>query len=262
MKVALEGKRALVTGAAQGIGEAIAKTLAANGARVAFTDVNGELAKQTASKVDGAIAVTMDITKKESIDHGVADVVKQLGGIDILINNAGVNTAKHRVNIDKFPLEEWQRIVDVDLTGTYLVTQAVSNVMIGQGTGGRIVNIASSLGIVPVRLQCAFIAAKGGLVHMTKGTAIELGPQNILVNCVAPGSTLTEGTKGLYYGENASERERADRLLSHVPLGRPGSCDEMAHAVLFFCAPESGYITGQILAVDGGWTAGGFFRDF
>lgn len=262
MKVALEGKRALVTGAAQGIGEAIARTLAANGARVAFTDVNGELAKRTASEVDGAIAVTMDITKKESIDYGVAEVVKEFGGIDILINNAGVNTAKHRVNIDKFPLEEWQRIVDVDLTGTYLVTQAVSNVMIGQGAGGRIVNIASSLGIVPVRLQCAFIAAKGGLVHMTKGTAIELGPHNILVNCVAPGSTLTEGTKGLYYGENASERERADRLLSHVPLGRPGSCDEMAHAVLFFCAPESGYITGQILAVDGGWTAGGFFRDF
>ena len=262
MKVALEGKRALVTGAAQGIGEAIARTLAANGARVAFTDVNGELAKRTASEVDGAMAVTMDITKKDSIDHGVADVVKQFGGIDILINNAGVNTAKHRVNIDKFPLEEWQRIVDVDLTGTYLVTQAVSNVMINQGAGGRIVNIASSLGIVPVRLQCAFIAAKGGLVHMTKGTAIELGPHNILVICVAPGSTLTEGTKGLYYGENASERERADRLLSHVPLGRPGSCDEMAHAVLFFCAPESGYITGQILAVDGGWTAGGFFRDF
>jgi NAD(P)-dependent dehydrogenase (short-subunit alcohol dehydrogenase family) len=262
MKVALAGKRALVTGAAQGIGQAIANTLAANGARVAYADINGEQAKRTAAEVDGAIAVTVDITKKDSIDRAVDEVVRQLDGIDILINNAGVNTAKHRVNIDKFPLEEWQRIVDVDLTGTYLVTQAVANVMISQGAGGRIVNIASSLGIVPVRLQCAFIAAKGGLIHLTKGTAIELGPHNILVNCVAPGSTLTEGTKGLYYGENASERERAERLLSHVPLGRPGTCEEMAHAVLFFCAPESGYITGQIMAVDGGWTAGGFFRDF
>jgi 3-oxoacyl-[acyl-carrier protein] reductase len=261
MKVALEGKRALVTGAAQGIGQAIANTLAANGARVAYTDVNGDHVKQTAAGVKDAIAVPMDITKKEHVAAAVDEVVRQFGGIDILVNNAGVNTAKHRVNIDKFPLEEWQRIIDVDLTGTYLVTQAVANVMIPQG-GGRIVNIASSLGIVPVRLQCAFIAAKGGLVHMTKGSAIELGPHNILVNCVAPGSTLTEGTKGLYYGENASERERAERLLSHVPLGRPGTCDEMAHAVLFFCAPESGYITGQILAVDGGWTAGGFFRDF
>jgi 3-oxoacyl-[acyl-carrier protein] reductase len=261
MKVALEGKRALVTGAAQGIGQAIANMLAANGARVAYTDVNSDQVKQTAAGVKDAIAVPMDITKKEHVAAAVDEVVRQFGGIDILVNNAGVNTAKHRVNIDKFPLEEWQRIVDVDLTGTYLVTQAVANVMIPQG-GGRIVNIASSLGIVPVRLQCAFIAAKGGLIHMTKGSAIELGPHNILVNCVAPGSTLTEGTKGLYYGENASERERAERLLSHVPLGRPGTCDEMAHAVLFFCAPESGYITGQILAVDGGWTAGGFFRDF
>jgi NAD(P)-dependent dehydrogenase (short-subunit alcohol dehydrogenase family) len=262
MKVALEGKRAVVTGAAQGIGKAIADTLAANGARVAYTDVNGDQVKQTASGVKDAIAATINITKKESIDAGLKEIVDQFGGVDILINNAGVNTAKHRVNIDKFPLEEWQRIVDVDLTGTYLMTQAVANQMIAQGGGGRIVNIASSLGIVPVRLQCAFIAAKGGLVHMTKGTAIELGPHNILVNCVAPGSTLTEGTKGLYYGENASERERAERLLSHVPLGRPGTCEEMAHAVLFFCAPESGYITGQIMAVDGGWTAGGFFRDF
>ncbi|MCC6491553.1 MAG: SDR family oxidoreductase [Pirellulales bacterium] len=262
MKVALEGKRALVTGAAQGIGEAIAHALAANGARVAYADINGELAQQTAAKVEGAMAVTMDITKKDSVDRGVGAVVEELGGIDILVNNAGVNTAKHRVNIDKFPLEEWQRIVDVDLTGTYLATQAVAKAMIAHGAGGRIVNIASSLGIVPVRLQCAFIAAKGGLVHLTKGTAIELAPHNILVNCVAPGSTLTAGTKGLYYGENASERERAERLLSHVPLGRPGTCEETAHAVLFFCAPESGYITGQILAVDGGWTAGGFFRDF
>jgi 3-oxoacyl-[acyl-carrier protein] reductase len=261
MKVALEGKRALVTGAAQGIGQAIANMLAANGARVAYTDINGDQVKQTAAGVKDAIAVPMDITKKEHVAAAVDEVDRQFGGIDILVNNAGVNTAKHRVNIDEFPLEEWQRIVDVDLTGTYLVTQAVANVMIPQG-GGRIVNIASSLGIVPVRLQCAFIAAKGGLIHMTKGSAIELGPHNILVNCVAPGSTLTEGTKGLYYGENASERERAERLLSHVPLGRPGTCDEMAHAVLFFCAPESGYITGQILAVDGGWTAGGFFRDF
>jgi NAD(P)-dependent dehydrogenase (short-subunit alcohol dehydrogenase family) len=261
MKVNLEGKRALVTGAAQGIGKAIADTLAANGARVAYTDVNGDLAKESAEDVEGAIAVSLDITKQDRVRAGVDEVVRQLGGIDILINNAGVNTAKHRVNVDQFPLEEWQRIVDVDLTGTYLMTQAVAKVMIQRG-GGRIVNIASALGVVPVRLQCAFIAAKGGLVHWTKGTALELAPHNILVNCVAPGSTLTEGTKSLFYGEGASERDRAQRLLSHIPLNRPGTCEEMAHAVLFFVAPESGYITGQILSVDGGWTAGGFFRDF
>jgi 3-oxoacyl-[acyl-carrier protein] reductase len=100
------------------------------------------------------------------------------------------------------------------------------------------------------------------VVHLTRTLAIELGEHGILVNCVAPGSTLTEGTKQLFYSENAAEKDRAKRVLSHIPLGRAGTVEEMAHAVLFFAAPESGYITGQTLSVDGGWSAGGFFRDF
>ena len=127
---------------------------------------------------------------------------------------------------------------------------------------GRIINIASVLGVIPARLQCAFTSAKAGVVHLTRTMAIELGEHGILVNCVAPGSTLTEGTKQLFYSENAAEKDRAKRVLSHIPLGRAGTVEEMAHAVLFFAAPESGYITGQTLCVDGGWSAGGFFRDF
>lgn len=261
MKVDLSGKVALVTGAARGIGQAIAGTLAANGARVVYADVDGPAVRESAVASPGSLAIEMDISNESQVDAAIAEVVAKMGRIDILVNNAGVNTAKHRVNIDKFPLEEWQRIVNIDLTGTYLVSKAVSRVMIEQG-GGRIVNIASVLGVVPARLQCAFIAAKGGLIQMTRAMAIELAPQGILVNCVAPGSTLTEGTKGLYYGESAAEKDRAQRLLSHVPLGRAGTVEEMAHTVLFFVAPESGYITGQILCVDGGWTAGGFLRDF
>ena len=117
---------------------------------------------------------------------------------------------------------------------------------------------------LPARLQCAFTAAKAGVVHLTRTMAIELGEHGILVNCVAPGSTLTEGTKQLFYGERRSmQKDRVNRrLLNHIPLGRAGTVEDMAHAVLFFVAPESGYITGQTLCVDGGWTAGGFFRDF
>jgi NAD(P)-dependent dehydrogenase (short-subunit alcohol dehydrogenase family) len=261
LRVDLEGKFALVTGAARGIGEAIANTLAANGARVAYADIDFDTAKKTAAKVLGSLPVAIDISSESGVESAMAEVMKQFGRVDILVNNAGVNTAKYRVNIDQFPLEEWERIVKIDLTGTYLVSRAASRIMMQQREG-RIVNISSVLGVIPARLQCAFTSAKAGVVHLTRTLAIELGEYGILVNCVAPGSTLTEGTKQLFYSSNAAEKDRATRLLSHVPLGRAGTVQEMANAVLFFAAPDSSYITGQTLCVDGGWSAGGFFRDF
>jgi 3-oxoacyl-[acyl-carrier protein] reductase len=261
MKVDLNRKFALVTGAARGIGRAIADTLTANGARVAYADIDFTSAKEAAAKSPGALAVEMDIGNESLVNSAMDEVLKQFGRLDILVNNAGVNTLKHRVNIDQFPLEEWERIVKIDLTGTYLVSKAAVQVMLKHGSG-RIINISSVLGVIPARLQCAFTAAKAGVVHLTRTLAIELGEHGILVNCVAPGSTLTEGTKQLFYSENAIQKDRVKALLSHVPLGRAGTVEEMAHAVLFFAAPESSYITGQVLCVDGGWSAGGFFRDF
>jgi NAD(P)-dependent dehydrogenase (short-subunit alcohol dehydrogenase family) len=261
MKVDLAGKFALVTGAARGIGRSIADTLAANGATVAYADIDFATVKHSAAAASGSLAVEIDISNEQSVESALAKVLQQFGRLDILVNNAGVNTAKHRVNIDEFPLEEWDRIVKIDLTGTFLVSRSAARIMLKQKEG-RIVNIASVLGVIPARLQCAFTSAKAGVVHLTRTMAIELGEHGILVNCVAPGSTLTEGTKQLFYSENASEKDRAKRVLSHIPLGRAGTVEEMAHAVLFFAAPESGYITGQTLCVDGGWSAGGFFRDF
>src|ERR1039458_8121972 len=260
MKVDLEGKFALVTGAARGIGKSIADTLSANGARVGYADIDPTV-KEAAANSPSAFAVEMDISNEARVESAMAEVLKEFGRLDIMVNNAGVNTAKHRVNIDQFPLEEWERIVKIDLTGTYLVSKAAVRTMIKQ-RAGRIINISSVLGVIPARLQCAFTAAKAGVVHLTRTMAIELGEFGILVNCVAPGSTLTEGTKQLFYSETASEKDRVKRVLSHIPLGRAGTVEEMAHAVLFFTAPESGYITGQTLCVDGGWSAGGFFRDF
>src|SRR6266436_608207 len=261
MRIDLTGKVALVTGAARGIGLGIADLLVANGAQVVYADLDFETAKVAASKSASGAALAMDVSNEAQVEAGIAQVLKQHGRLDILVNNAGINTLKHRVNVDQFPLEEWQRILNVDLTGLFLVSRAASRVMIERNSG-RIVNISSVLGVVPARLQCAFTTAKAGVIQFTRTIAIELAPSNILVNCVAPGSTLTEGTKQLFYSSDALFQDRAKRLLDHVPLNRPGTVREIAHAVLFFAAPESSYITGQTLCVDGGWTAGGFFRDF
>ena len=177
-----------------------------------------------------------------------------------MVNNAGINSLVHRVTIDEYPRSEWDRILAVDLTGLYEVSKAAARVMRAQG-GGRIINIASIAGLVPLRLQCAFVAAKAGVVNLTRAMALELGPHGILVNGIAPGSTLTEGTRRLFYGEDGTFREHVQRMLDHVPLGRPGTTDEIAVAALFLADPENSYMNGHILVVDGGWTAG-YARDF
>jgi len=263
MKVDLDDKVALVTGAARGIGKTIADTLGANGARVVYTDLASDALHAAAASSPGenASARVLDVTSADQAQAVVAEVLREFGQLDILVNNAGINTITARVNIDQFPAEEWKKILDVDLTGVFNVTQAGARPMIEQHAG-RIINIASVMGVVGARLQCAFTAAKAGVVNLTRSTALELAPNGILVNCVAPGSTLTDGTRALFYSDDGLMQDRADRMLSHVPLGRPGTVEEIAHAVLFLAAPESSYITGQVLCVDGGWTAGGFFRDF
>ena len=260
MKVNLEGKVALVTGAARGIGQAIADTLAANGARVVYADIDLDTVQQSAKKFSGALARRMDVTNEAEIDSVLGDILKQCGQLDILVNNAGVNTLAHRVNIDQFPTEEWERILRVDLTGLFQVSRAAARPMLEQKSG-RVINISSVLGLVPARLQCPFVAAKAGVVNLTKAMALELGSQGVLVNCIAPGSILTEGTRKLFYGPDGKFSDRTQAMLAHIPLGRPGTCEEVAHAVLFLAAPESSYINGAVLTVDGGWLAG-YIREF
>jgi NAD(P)-dependent dehydrogenase (short-subunit alcohol dehydrogenase family) len=261
MQVNLENQVALVTGAAQGIGQAIADALAANGARVVYADVKADAAKVAATNRPNAIGIRLDVTSAAEIGQAIEQTTKQFGRLDIVVNNAGVNTLAHRVTIDEFPRAEWDRILSVDLTGLFEVSQAAARVMKRQGSG-KIINIASIAGLVPLRLQCAFVAAKAGVVNLTKAMALELAPHGILVNAIAPGSTLTEGTRKLFYGDDGKFKDSVQRLLDHIPLARPGTVEEIAHAALFLAAPESSYITGHTLVVDGGWTAGGFARDF
>ena len=260
MKSDLSGKVSLVTGAARGIGQAIADRLAANGSRVVYTDLNEAETREAAARSPSALAFKMDVTKSEEIAAVLDQVVAQCGRLDVVVNNAGINTMSHRVTIDQFPRDEWDGILAVDLTGVYEVSRAAARRMIAQKSG-RIINIASIAGLVPLRLQCAFVAAKAGVVNLTKAMALELGPHGILVNGIAPGSTLTEGTRRLFYGEDGTFRHAVQRMLDHVPLGRPGTPEEIAVAAQFLADPENSYMNGHILTVDGGWTAG-FAREF
>jgi len=260
MRCDLSGTVSLVTGAARGIGQAIADRLADNGSLVVYTDVDEAGVQAAAAGVRGGRSLRLDVTRPADVAAVIDRVVSDHGQLDILVNNAGINTLAHRVTLDEFPREEWDRILAVDLTGLYEVSKAAARVMRARGSG-RIINIASIAGLVPLRLQCAYVAAKAGVVNLTRAMALELGPYGILVNGVAPGSTLTEGTRRLFYGEDGTFHAQVQRMLDHVPLGRPARPEEIAVAVLFLADPENSYMNGHMLTVDGGWTAG-YTRDF
>lgn len=257
----VEGQVVLITGAARGLGLGMAEAFLEQGAKVIGTDVDQAGLSRAARTLPGMDTYRMDVTSSAQIRKVVEKVERKYGKVDVLVNNAGVNTLRHRVNVDKFPIHEWDRLIDVNLKGAFLVSQAVLQGMVRR-KAGKIIQIGSVLGQVPARLQCAFNSAKAGLSQLTRSMAMELAPKGIRVNCVAPGSIVTDGTKKLFFSKKAVQAHRSNRLLSHIPMGRAGQSEEVSQAVLFFASPASEYVTGQVLCVDGGWTAGGFLRDF
>jgi NAD(P)-dependent dehydrogenase (short-subunit alcohol dehydrogenase family) len=264
MQVDLQGQVALVTGAAQGIGRAIADMLAQNGAQVVYTDLDltrTTEAARAAPAGENHLSYALDVGDGDQIESTVAAAARATGRIDILVNNAGIGVqAADRRTIDEFPVSTWDEMLRIDLTGVFRVSRAVVPHM-KEHRSGRIINIASVLGLVPMRLQSSYVAAKAGVVNLTRSMALELAPFGILVNAIAPGSTATDGWKRWIGDAKSEELDLHARLLSHIPLGRPATPQEIAYGALFLAAPASSYITGHVLPIDGGWTAG-FARDF
>jgi 3-oxoacyl-[acyl-carrier protein] reductase len=259
MKVDLKGRVAVVTGAAGAIGQSTALMLAENGATLAVNDLHDPEGICAAIRQRGGTArgYTADVSDVSSVDNMISAIESDLGPIDIMVNNAGINVGKNRGPIHEFLDRDWHKIIRVDLDGVFFCSRAVSSRMIGRRKG-TIINITSVFGIVPARLQCAYTAAKAGVANFTRSHALEVGQYGIRVNGVAPGSILTEGTRSMFY---SPENKFRDSMLSHIPLGAPGGTEDIAAAVLFLASDAAKYITGHILVVDGGWTAG-YHRDW
>lgn len=258
MSQLLEGRIAVVTGAARGIGRAVGRTLAEHGAAVVAMDLDEPQGRQTVAELQRQWPETSflrcDVSSEEDVGRAVAAAMERHGRVDILVNNAGINSFD-RVPIHEYPTGEWDRILSVDLSGAFFMSRAVSRHMVRQKSG-RIVNIGSVAGLVPLRLQTAFIAAKGGMTNMTRSMALELGAHGITVNLVAPGPVATEGWIALVNNPKSGFGPKLESLLSHIPLGRPGRPEEIAAAVRFLVSPDASYINGAVLTVDGGWSAG------
>lgn len=238
-------KIALVTGAARGIGQAIAVQLAADGADLALCDVQAEGLDTTAAQVRelGRRAETyaMNVADASAVDATVARVVADFGRIDILVNNAGINRDTLLIRMTE---NDWDQVLDVNLKGAFLVSKAVVKVMMKQ-RAGAIVNIASVVGLMGNAGQANYTAAKAGLIALTKTTAKELGSRGIRANAVAPGFIRTAMTDQL--SEQAQQA-----MLRLVPLGRPGEPEDVARAVTFLASDNAAYVNGQVLTVCGG----------
>ena len=243
MNIDLSNKVALVTGGSRGIGKAIASHLAGAGAKVALADVvDTALIQASADEIGcGAIAVSANVTNSDDCGAAVSQVEAALGPIDVLVNNAGITRDGFLIRMEE---ADWTAVLDVNLKGVFNMTKAVVRGMMKRRSG-RVVNIASVVGITGNAGQANYSASKAGVIGLTKTLAKELASRGVLVNAVAPGFIDTDMTKVL--PESAREA-----LLKLIPLSRLGSPDDVARAVLFLSSDLAGYITGQVLVVDGG----------
>ena len=244
----LTGRRALVTGANTGIGQAIAVALAGAGADVALAGRSepDETLALIAASGRKAVSIAADLSSIEPVGRVMAEAVNALGGVDILVNNAGII---RRNDLADFTEEDWDQVVDTNLKTLFFLSKAAALHMRAQG-GGKIVNIASLLSFQGGIRVPSYAAAKSGVAGVTKAMANELAPANVQVNAIAPGYIATNNTAALQ-GDEVRNRQ----ILERIPTGRWGRPEDIAGAAVFLASPAADYVTGQVLAVDGGWLA-------
>jgi NAD(P)-dependent dehydrogenase (short-subunit alcohol dehydrogenase family) len=257
MVIDFKNKIVVVTGAAGGLGSAIAKGFAMDGATVAVCDLKGS--SETVEKIvnDGgkAFGFDFDITDRSAVTEIMKDINHRFGKIDVLVNNAGINVGPdERKTVDEFSDKWWDAILKVDLDGTYNCTKAAVPFLV---EGSSIVNVSSIVRMVPLRNQCAFTAAKAAVINFTKAIAMELAPKRIRANVICPGTIGLQITNRLWQKDGVM-----DALLSHIPMDRQGNPQDISNAVEFLASDAAAYITGTVLPVDGGWTCGGYARNF
>lgn len=242
----LENKVAIVTGAASGIGLAIAKRFVAEGAKVVFSDVTGDDSLVT-NFGEQAAFVKCDVSDARQVQSLVEQTITKFGRLDIMVNNAGIATSGTASDTTD---EVWHKTLDVNLSGVFYGLRAATKQFLAQKSGGTIINMASIAGLVGFEGSLAYCASKGGIVQLTRAAAVDLAKEKIRVNAIAPGVIVTNMTKPYL----------ADQGFAHLveqmtPLGHSGEADDIAGGALYLASDEAKYVTGQILTIDGGWTA-------
>jgi NAD(P)-dependent dehydrogenase (short-subunit alcohol dehydrogenase family) len=249
----LTGQVGLVTGAGAGLGVTFATALAEAGAAVVCADINGEHANRTADALTDrgfkAIAATVDVTDVDAVQDVVAKAIETFGRLDVVVANAGIATVGPA---EETAIDDWKRVIDVNLTGVFLTDQAAANAMIAAGTGGSIINIASILGAVASEPVAAapYAASKGGVVNLTRDLAVHWADKGIRVNALGPAYFPSDMTSGIF-----ADPGLHGQIEKLTPLGRTGNPDELKGPLLLLASRASSYMTGQTIYVDGGWTA-------